>query len=354
MKLWAICMILGGVVEAPPGPPIYLPLDLTAVMNANPHDTGALPSPEPPLPETPFVFIEAERAFRAEGATEAALEDASGGAALKGLANRGDWAEWAFDLPYDSDEAVVHIRAVRADDAAPDESPDSFQPFTVLAASVNERAGGVAYVPSWPPPNGSVVKVDLGRVRMGRQLLRLSVRSAGEPVAIDCLWVAPRPLDIRNELGENGRMKRPHSMAALVYEPGRIEAGGIPFDLIDPGADGGLAIALPGPDGLRLDLGGKVGDALLLLGAGLGREARATVTLVYANGEEEEYSPQWPALHSRQPAGEGEVTVPMGQFRRATVRRVPLQLVPLESVRVRGQEEGRFVLLAATLAHAVR
>jgi len=334
-------------------PPVFLPLDLTAVLNADPWDPAAMAVPDIPYLDPNFVFIEGEAVFRAEGATVREMPEASGGAALHGLGEADEWAEWAFDVPFDSDEALLYVRVSRAVGEA-EAAAGIENPFTILAASLNNRPGGIFYAVSSEHPDafdGGIVNTNLGLIRMGRHVLRLSVRMAGEPVTIDCLWIAPRAMDLRDERGDEGRMRPPFPISVLAYAPGRIELeAGMPFDLVDPRENEGRGVLLPDAEGVTIPMNGETGDTLLLLGAGGTTGASAVVTVQYADGTEETTAMRWPGLYARGPAPAGEVTVPMGQFRRATVRRVPIAGKPLAAITVQPENGDRLVLLAATLA----
>mgnify|MGYP002619739420 CR=1 FL=1 len=351
----AILFAMGMTVELerPPAFITHLPLDLTGVMNADPWDADTMAVPDLPLAETPFVFIEGERVFRSNGGETIELSTASGGSALRGLGDADDWAEWAFDIPFDSNEAVLYARMSRPVGEEEDIA-QGFRPYTILAVELNNRPGGIMYVNASEEPDAfaeGMAQTELGRVRMGRHLLRLNVRMPGEPVVIDCLWIGARTLDLANELGDDGRMLRPFSISVLAYEPGRLEAGGIPFDLVDPRANEGRGVLLPGDEGVSIPLGAQLGSALLLLGAGSDAHAQGTVTVAYTSGESETTELRWPALYDRNPVIGDEITVSLGLFRRAWVRRVPVRPEPIASVQLASEGGGRLVLLAVTLEY---
>lgn len=344
----ALLLACAGLAVTEAVPSSFQPLDMTAVMNADPTDPETAAPGGAPVPEIPYLFFEAERLFRAEGAEAVAMEGASQGEAVRGFSSRGDWAEWAFDAPFDSDEAVLHLRVLPTPGLESGGTSDEW--LTVLAPTLNERPGRVVYVPSWPKTGQAViVQAPLGHIRMGRQLLRLSVRMEGQPITIDCAWIGFQELEIRNELSDAGRIHPPHPSAAVVFEAGRIKLGEVPFDLVDRNATKGKAVAIPGPDGLTLALEGKSGDALYILGAGRAAEGTVLVTVSYTDGETDVTPVKWRSLYTRRPAEAGEVTVPLGQLRRGAVRTVPLHGKPIDSISLRAEGEGRALILAATL-----
>lgn len=351
-----LCMVLSEMLplEQPPAQYAYLPIDLRPVMNTNPWDTEAMRVPELQIAETPHLILEGASAHAAEGAQPAEAAWAAQGTVLAGLAHEGNWAEWAFDVPFESDEAVLHIRVQRAH--GEDESTDpSFRPFSVLSPTLNGRSGSVLYVHADDPgaaPAPVIAETTLGRIRMGRHVLRLTTRIGGAPIAVDTLWIGARKLDIPNRLDADDRARRPFSVHTLAYAPGRLQEGGIPFDLLDPEQeDAGRAVFLPGDEAAEIAVDGLIGDALVILGAGARGGAATALTVRYQDGTESAHHLEWPPLYGAATPASEERAVPLGLFRHAVVRSVPLEAVPIASVAIAREGIGRPVILALTLRH---
>lgn len=324
---------------------VYEPVDLRAVMNANPLSDADMRVEGVDIPAQQYLWIEGESAgAMSEGLGAEPAGRASNGEVLGGGFgnNPGDWAEWYFDFPFNAKDAILYVRTARAGENA----------FTGFVVTLNGEKRGEVLAPvnaGWGDSDEDFVRglcsVRLGAVHMGRQALRFEAGETYEPVAIDGMWLAVEAIDIVNRIGENGRMRPPASPYMVSYQPGLRTLRGTPFDLIDPEANDGKGIVrLAQGESVTIPFAAYDASGIQFLGAGIRGACAITVTFRTAEGEETVREAELGPLYVRQSEG-GVMTV--GRFREVYRAAVPGIDGAAASVTVT-TSGGEAILLAAT------
>lgn len=323
----------------------YEPVDLRALMNANPLSDEDMRVAGVDIPAQQYVWIEGESAGAvSEGLGPEQALRASGGSVLGGGFgnNPGDWAEWYFDFPFNAQDAILYVRTARAGENA----------FTGFAVTLNGETRGELLAPvneGWGDSDEDFARglcsVRVGAVHMGRQALRFEAGETYEPVAIDGMWLAVEAIDLVNRVDADGGMRPAASPYMVVYPPGRRTFRGTPYDLIDPEGNGGKGVVrLAKGASVTIPFGAYDASGVQFLGAGIRGKCAIRVTFRTAEGEETVREAELGSLYVRQPEG-GVMTA--GRFREVYSVAVPGIDGPAVSVTVTSLG-GDSVLLAAT------
>jgi hypothetical protein len=322
----------------------YEPVDIREQLNVNPLSDTAMDRGGVDVPEAKYLWLEGEDAgAMSEGLGADPAYRASGGRMLGGGFgnNPGDWAEWYFDAPFQCDDAILYVRTTRAGENA----------FTSLTCAVNGEERGTLLVPvnaGWGDTDldfeKGICSVPIGRIHMGRQVIRLTAGDTYEPIAVDGFWLASDVIDIVNRVGNDGKIQPVASPYMLVYPYGRRIVDRVPFELVDPEENEGRGIIrLLQGESVTLSLGHRTMTQLHVLGAGVRGSTVVTVTFAMAEGEQTA-SATLGALYTR--PGEGGA---MGAGRYRSVYRAEVACPDVEVGRcVIRADEGDIVLLGVT------
>jgi len=320
------------------------PIDITGAANANPLSEDDLHEPGVDIPETSYMWFEGEHA----DATSRDFEPVEGERASNGKMlsaefglQKGDWAEWYFNYPWQCPEANLYIRTTRV----------GVNAFTELEVTLNGEKVGATYVPVNEGVGhhhedflrGTCV-VQFDGMPMGRQALRLTATAGGEEIYIDGFWLACGRLDLVNRVGENGMIRPPAVSSMLLYRPGMQILGGVRFFLIDPFELEQAVIDFTEGDVVLPGDGFKAKE-LFVVGAGLRGPQSLDVTIEYSNGAKEERSLSFGPLY-REKAG--EAAMELGEYRYGYVAGTDITVDRVETIRL-SKPSGRIVILAATL-----
>ena len=324
-------------------------LDLAPIANASPLHEKDLYEPGINVPVIPYLWMEGERAHStsrplpAERATRASQGKTLGGA-FGGRAD--DWAEWYFDVPWQiphSRHAWLYLRTARVGQNA----------FATLRITLNGEDRGEIRIPineGWGDDDddfaAGLCSVDIGRVELGRQVLRLSAGDTAEAIHIDGFWLAAAPLDIINRINDEGRIYPAASIYNLVYRFGAVVRDRVPYQLLDPDDHDQRAIFVTAEEMATIAADNQRGASVSFLGSGVRGPVTVPVELEYADGRVEREEITFGPLYSE----EGDdAAMRMGRYRYAYGARCPLDAqAALREIRL-GKPSGRYVLIAATL-----
>lgn len=260
----------------------YLPSDLSALANTNPAPAGNLLGGDEPR----YWYYEAETPLEQRGSTAEDRKQAASGGRVLGMdfgSAADHFAEYEVETPALTG-AVLYLRVARA--ASPGAEGPS--PWRVRLDGDEVGTFEVAVTGGWGDAAGEFAwhRLDLPALAAGRHRLRLESTRAGNNVNVDGFLLGRGPLS-PPEPGEDGRIP-PTGFEQLHYRPGRQVIGGVPFELLDPAANGGRGVvALRGGE---LAAPATVpGDRLHLLYTTAGERAEPTplrVTLSFAGAPE--------------------------------------------------------------------
>ena len=324
-------------------------LDLAPIANASPLSEEDLYEPGINAPAIPYIWMEGEKAqstsrpLPAESASRASQGKTLGGA-FAGRAD--DWAEWYFDVPWQiphSRHAWLYLRTARVGQNA----------FTTLRVTLNGEDRGEIRIPineGWGEDDDDfavgLCSIDIGRVELGRQVLRLSAGDTAEAVHIDGFWMAPAPLDIINRINDQGRIYPVASIYNLVYRFGAVARDHVPYLLLDPEDNDHRAIFVTAEEKATIAGDDQRGASVSFLGAGIRGPVTVPIELEYKDGRVERKEITLGPLYSKE--GDG-AAMRMGRYRYAYGVRCPLDAqAALREIRL-GKPSGRYVLIAATL-----
>lgn len=324
----------------------FNPVDLGDVLNNNPLSDSDMDIGGVDIPLARYVWLEGEGADSGNGdlAGDPALRASAGLMLGGGFGNNpGDWAEWYFDFPYDTEDGAVYVRTTRAGENA----------FTSLSVTLNGEDKGTLLVPlnaGWGDADENFVlglcSLPLGRIHMGRQVLRLTAGDTYEPIALDGLWVATDTLDIVNRIDAGGKIRPPASPYMLVYPFGPRTIAHVPFNLIDPESNGGFGVLrIREGETVSVDVDMEHVSKFHLLGAGVRGAAMVSVSMIGPGGTDTEAEVTLGPLYARQPEG---AVLSLGRYRVGYSAPVETgEPTTVASVRLRA-ESGDVLLLALT------
>lgn len=351
LTLACIAIFVGA--DAAPGP--YIPIDMSAVVNTDPLglESPFIPGTTPRVPD--WQWFEAEDCYRkSDGVAVVQQTRASAGKMLGGQwgAKPGDWAEWNFDLPWQSENLQLYLRIARHEG----------NPVAKLNLTWDGESSWSVQVPHTGGPGdndtdyeGGLARVELGRQQMGRHILRITSESENDKFHIDGFWLCDGEIDVVNRIGNDGRIKPAASQHNLLFPPGQRRIRGIDFVLIDRDQNEGKGFFLSGDAPLVLDGGSERAATLHLLGAGIRitpaqqvdpNPSSATAEILYEDGSKADAPLLFNPLYSSK---QGDAVVTLGLRRFGYLIDIPLDPAkPLREVRIR-PGEGRFLVIAATL-----
>jgi hypothetical protein len=324
----------------------YTPIDLRPIMNADPLSTQKLFFPESRVHNPPSLWLEGETADAHP--SRCGAEDMPAASAGKVLgrdwgAVKGDWAEWYFDLPWQTEGGFLFLRFARP--TGPERVPLAVtlnsEPVATEALRRNASDTNTPFARGFTP-------IPLGRLRMGRQVLRLALPEGGAPVALDGMWVSDGTRRVLNRLDEHGRIAPLPTIRMLLYTPGIKEIESVPIDLVDTFANHRRAMFLSklSEAPLTFETKGETGEAVYLLGAGEKNAVMVAAHIRYADGTEEEQPVSFGSLFDAEPTNPA---LPMGRGRWAYLARIPIQSKAVAVCRLTANENQDFVLFAATI-----
>jgi hypothetical protein len=254
----------------------------------------------------------------------------------------GDWAEWYFDLPWQSDSGQLYLRIARG----------GHNPFAYLVIALDGRDIAGARIPitgGWGDADKDfeigLCRVKLGKVPMGRHVLRISTVNDGDVLNLDGFWLSDGQQDLINRIGENSRIMPPASPDMLVYPPGRVTIRNMAFDLIDPAHNDRKAVYMSTTRPLVLPCESAQGSRVHLLMAGVDEKVEIRVRVRYLDGRAESTSIEAGELFTRHPKGPA---VTFGKDRYGYLASFPIRLKPLREIRL-VSSTGRYVLVGAII-----
>jgi hypothetical protein len=325
----------------------FTPLNLKPVANTDPagkDDPFNLGQPAPPRP---YLWLEGE-ARNKQSDQEFGPENraaASGGQVLgkEFGAKAGQWAEWYFDLPFQTEKGQIYLRAAR----------DGRNVSATILVTLDGRNVCTFYMPQtgglgdkekdFGPELG---RASLGHVEMGRHVLRIAAANAGDVINLDGFCITDDQQDLFNRVDGEGHMPPPAKLHMLVYPYGPITLHGIAFELLDPAANGGKGILLAAPGTVTvLPCDGARGQRLQILGAGTTEAATIEVTAVYADGASQTLNAKLGALFTLKPEN---AVARLGQSRFGYLATLAIEDKPLRELRF-GKSAAPYVVLAATI-----
>ncbi|MBI5091584.1 MAG: hypothetical protein HZB26_03970 [Candidatus Hydrogenedentes bacterium] len=324
----------------------FIPLDLRSVANVDPmakEDPFGL-GPEPP--NRPYLWVEAETLNKQDGAFgPEARAGASGGQLLgKGFgAKPANWAEWYFDLPFQTEKGQLYLRAAR----------EKQNPSAVLQVTLDGRNVCTFFIPLTGGPGDQekdfgpeLARAELGHIEMGRHVLRITTSNAGDDINLDGFWLSDDQQDFQNRIDDQRRVPPPARPHMLVYPFGPIQIHGVAFDLLDPAKNGGKGILVSGSaPAAPVPCAGVQGQHLQVLGAGITEDTEIEVTVAYNDGASQSQKIHLGTLFTRKPK---QPVARFGLERWGYLASVSIQDKPLREIRF-GKGSSRYVIVAATL-----
>lgn len=326
----------------------FTPIDLKPVANVDPmsqEDPFGL-GPEPP--SRPYLWIEGEACNKHHGnfgpvsrAAASNGEVLGGGWGLK----PGEWAEWYFDLPFQSNNLQLYLRVARG---------AGHNPVAMLQVTLDGRNVSTFSIPRTGGSGNrdrdyaaGMGRGVLGRVDMGRHVLRMTTGRAGDVINLDGFWLSDGQQDFVNRVDDRHHLPPPARLHMLVYPYGPITLRGITFDLLDPAANAGKGILLAPPNSVTIAAaGGARGQRLHVLGAGVLATTKVNLQLVYEDGETQSRTIKLGALFTRKL--EIQPVAQFGRWRYGYLATVNIQNKPLRAIRF-GRSKVPYVIIAATV-----
>lgn len=327
------------------------PIDLRQTANADPLSDQSLFLQQAVALTPSYLWLEGESVWRREGGEIEKRAAASNGSLLANLgASAHEWAAFNFDLPWQSENAHLYLRCARDSGAAAAE----------LAVSLDGGASIAATVPQTGGPGDrdadfelGVCRIKIGRMLMGRHVIRIDITSPGSTLHLDGAWLGDGPLDIWNRIIAPGKLLPPRNRHSLIYSPGQRKVQDVTFDLIDPIANERRAVILGKPlEPLAIPCGGVAAKTVYLLAAGvnlrddryLNDVGKAKLRLHYDSGDSSEHEIELRQFFIRDSRN---YALSLGPNRAAYIVSAPVEARPLKSIEI-AEASQAFVILAAS------